>query len=81
MFIAKFKKKALRRQCEVPKHIAVIMDGNGRWAKKGCNPCIMGHPQVWMPHKKVTKTASDLGVRVLTVYAFSTENWSDQKRK
>ena len=60
----------------VPRHVAIIMDGNGRWAKKRMQPRIMGHKAGMDALQKVTKTASDLGVRVLTVYAFSTENWS-----
>ncbi|MGT2757552.1 isoprenyl transferase [Streptococcus ovuberis] len=60
----------------VPKHIGIIMDGNGRWAKKRMQPRIMGHKAGMEALHKVTKVASDMGVQVLTVYAFSTENWS-----
>ncbi|MFV8214369.1 isoprenyl transferase, partial [Streptococcus pluranimalium] len=52
------------------------MDGNGRWAKKRLQPRIMGHKAGMDALQKVTIAASDLGVKVLTVYAFSTENWS-----
>ena len=61
---------------EIPQHIAVIMDGNGRWAKKKMQPRVMGHKAGMDALQEVTKTAAALGVKVLTVYAFSTENWS-----
>ncbi|HEM3561700.1 TPA: isoprenyl transferase [Streptococcus suis] len=82
MFTFKIKKKeSIETAIEVPKHIAVIMDGNGRWAKKRMQPRIMGHKAGMDALQKVTKTASDLGVRVLTVYAFSTENWSRPEKE
>ena len=66
---------------EVPKHIAIIMDGNGRWAKKRMQPRIMGHKAGMDALQAVTKSASDMGVKVLTVYAFSTENWSRPEKE
>lgn len=59
----------------VPAHIAIIMDGNGRWATKRHLPRIAGHKQGMQTVKTITQTASHLGVKVLTLYAFSTENW------
>jgi len=59
----------------IPNHIAVIMDGNGRWAKRQNLPRIAGHQRGMEVVKDITKTASQLGVKVLTLYAFSTENW------
>ncbi|MDR2426319.1 MAG: isoprenyl transferase [Endomicrobium sp.] len=59
----------------LPKHIAVIMDGNGRWANKRYLPRILGHKQGVKTVKKIVKASSRLGIRVLTLYAFSTENW------
>ena len=59
----------------IPKHIAIIMDGNGRWAQNRRLPRIAGHKEGMETVKKVTKHASRLGVKVLTLYAFSTENW------
>ena len=59
----------------IPAHIAIIMDGNGRWAKKRLLPRIAGHKQGMEVVKTITKAASHLGVKVLTLYAFSTENW------
>ncbi|MBD8068268.1 isoprenyl transferase [Bacillus sp. PS06] len=63
----------------IPHHIAIIMDGNGRWAKKRALPRSAGHHEGMKVVKKVTKLASQLGVGVLTVYAFSTENWKRPK--
>ncbi|MDH6364955.1 undecaprenyl diphosphate synthase [Enterococcus sp. PF1-24] len=59
----------------VPKHLAVIMDGNGRWAQNRRLPRVAGHKEGMETVKKITKHASKLGVKVLTLYAFSTENW------
>ena len=59
----------------IPKHIAIIMDGNGRWAQARHLPRVAGHQQGMETVKKVTMAASDLGVKVLSLYAFSTENW------
>ncbi|MEH7385763.1 isoprenyl transferase [Bacillus sp. JJ1521] len=59
----------------IPNHIAIIMDGNGRWAKKRALPRTAGHHEGMKVVKRVTKLASRLGVKTLTVYAFSTENW------
>ena len=60
----------------LPEHIAIIMDGNGRWAKKRKMPRIKGHYEGMQTIKKVTRQASHLGIKCLTLYAFSTENWS-----
>lgn len=59
----------------IPNHIAIIMDGNGRWAQQRHLPRVAGHKQGMQTVKKVTIAASDLGVKVLSLYAFSTENW------
>ncbi|MBO0482965.1 isoprenyl transferase [Candidatus Enterococcus courvalinii] len=60
---------------KIPQHIAIIMDGNGRWAQNRRLPRVAGHKEGMETVKKVTKVASNLGVKVLTLYAFSTENW------
>lgn len=60
----------------VPKHVAIIMDGNGRWAKKRFLPRLFGHRAGIETVRKVVRYASDCGVSFLTLYAFSTENWS-----
>lgn len=57
-------------------HIAIIMDGNGRWAKKRGLPRSVGHKKGAEVVKKITKAAGNLGVKYLTLYAFSTENWN-----
>ena len=59
----------------IPKHIAIIMDGNRRWAKKRGLPSSMGHAEGANTLEKITDDGSDLGIKYLTVYAFSTENW------
>lgn len=64
---------------EVPAHIAIIMDGNGRWAKKRSLPRVAGHHEGMKTVRKITKLANHLGVDVLTLYAFSTENWKRPK--
>lgn len=66
---------------EVPKHIGIIMDGNGRWAKKRFLPRAMGHRQGAQALDKLTKEAKGLGVEYITVYAFSTENWKRSKEE
>lgn len=60
----------------IPQHVAIIMDGNGRWAKQRKLPRIKGHYQGMQTVKTITKAASDMGLKYLTLYAFSTENWS-----
>lgn len=64
---------------QIPNHIAIIMDGNGRWAKKRALPRSAGHHEGMKVVRRVTKLANELGVKVLTVYAFSTENWKRPK--
>ncbi len=59
----------------IPQHIAVIMDGNGRWAKKRGLPRTAGHKQGAENIRKIAIACNDLGVKALTCYAFSTENW------
>ncbi|MCY7754535.1 isoprenyl transferase [Bacillus haynesii] len=64
---------------EIPEHIAIIMDGNGRWAKKRAMPRIAGHHEGMKVVRQTTKLANELGVKALTLYAFSTENWKRPK--
>lgn len=59
----------------VPAHVAIIMDGNGRWAKRRGMPRIFGHRAGVETLRSIVKTASEIGVKALTAYAFSTENW------
>jgi undecaprenyl diphosphate synthase len=65
----------------IPAHVAVIMDGNGRWAKKRGLPRVAGHHSGMKNVKKIVMAASDIGVKVLTMYAFSTENWGRPKEE
>ncbi len=59
----------------IPKHIAIVMDGNGRWANNKGLPRLAGHNAGMVAMKEIVKHSSVLGVKQLTVYAFSTENW------
>jgi undecaprenyl diphosphate synthase len=61
---------------KLPKHIAIIMDGNGRWAKTQGKPRVFGHRNGVISVREVTEAAAELGIEYLTLYAFSTENWS-----
>ena len=63
----------------LPKHIGIIMDGNGRWAKRQGMPRKMGHRQGAKVFSDIAKYCRDIGIPYLTVYAFSTENWSRPK--
>lgn len=60
----------------LPKHVAVIMDGNGRWAKKKGGIRIFGHQNAITAVRETVEAAAELGIGYLTLYAFSTENWS-----
>ncbi len=61
--------------CQVPRHVAIILDGNGRWAKKHLMPRNLGHRQGAKVVEQICEDAWDLGIKYLSVYAFSTENW------
>lgn len=63
----------------IPEHIAIIMDGNGRWAKKNNKPRVFGHKNGVRSVREVTEGAAQAGVKFLTLYAFSTENWNRPK--
>ena len=68
----------LRKQIDdnkLPLHVAIIMDGNGRWAQHRGLDRIFGHQQGVNAVREVIETATELGIRSLTLYAFSTENW------
>lgn len=60
---------------KLPQHVAVIMDGNGRWAKKKGNQRIFGHQNGVKAVRETVEAAAELGIKYLTLYAFSTENW------
>ena len=63
----------------LPQHIAIIMDGNRRWARNKNLPSMFGHREGVQSLKRITRYASDIGIKYLTVYAFSTENWNRKK--
>lgn len=63
----------------MPAHIAIIMDGNGRWAKARRRPRVFGHTEGVKTVRKVVESASKMGVKCLTLYSFSTENWTRPK--
>jgi undecaprenyl diphosphate synthase len=65
----------------IPAHVAIIMDGNGRWAKRRGLPRMAGHRAGMRNVKAITMAADELGVKVLTLYAFSTENWKRPKEE
>jgi undecaprenyl diphosphate synthase len=67
------------KELQIPEHVAIIMDGNGRWAKKRALPRVAGHHEGMKVVRKITRFASDIGVKTLTLYAFSTENWKRPK--
>ena len=64
-----------------PKHVAIVMDGNGRWALRRNRPRVFGHVRGSMRVKEVVQEAKKLGVKALTLYAFSTENWSRPEKE
>jgi undecaprenyl diphosphate synthase len=61
---------------EVPKHLAIIMDGNGRWARRRHRPRLEGHRAGLTAIRRVLRACDDAGIEVLSLYAFSTENWT-----
>jgi undecaprenyl diphosphate synthase len=69
------------KKMPVPNHVAIIMDGNGRWAKKRALPRIAGHHEGMKVVRKTTMLANKLGIKTLTLYAFSTENWKRPKNE
>ncbi len=77
-----FRQKSIEHSIDMsnlPEHIGVIMDGNGRWAKKRGLPRSMGHKAGAESLKKIVTEANNLGIKYITVYAFSTENWKRPK--
>ncbi|MDX9924238.1 MAG: polyprenyl diphosphate synthase, partial [Ignavibacteriaceae bacterium] len=65
-----------KRSGKIPAHIAIIMDGNGRWAKKRALPRVAGHQKGVTIVREIVEACANLGVKVLTLYTFSTENWN-----
>ncbi|WP_010292753.1 isoprenyl transferase [Clostridium senegalense] len=77
----KKEEKIILDSNNIPKHIAIIMDGNGRWAKDRGLARMLGHREGMKTIKRILNRASDLGVKYLTLYAFSTENWKRPKEE
>ena len=79
MFFRKRRKIRVNKEqvlnAPLPQHIAIILDGNGRWAKKRGLPRTAGHQEGAMNVREITKLCANIGIKALTVYAFSTENW------
>ena len=72
-------KKSLKEKVllgQIPSHIAIIMDVNGRWAKEKALPRIAGHREGINSVREITRICGNIGVKHLTLYTFSTENWS-----
>ncbi len=79
-----FKKKKNVHKLDmqrIPQHIGIIMDGNGRWAKKHNLPRTMGHKKGAEVLEKIVEYCNDIGVKAITAYAFSTENWKRPKEE
>ena len=68
-------------ELKIPKHVAIIMDGNGRWAKKRLLPRTAGHIQGSKVAEQICEDAYNLGIEYLTIYAFSTENWARPQKE
>lgn len=71
----------MKKGLKVPAHIAVIMDGNGRWARGKKLPRVFGHREGANSVREITESCARLGVKFLTLYAFSTENWKRPKKE
>ena len=72
---------ATKDHTKIPTHVAIIMDGNGRWATGRSLPRVMGHNAGMKAMKEIVKKSSEIGVEYLTVYAFSTENWKRSREE
>ena len=74
-------KKELQKNGNIPNHIAIIMDGNGRWAKNKGLPRIAGHKEGINSVREIVRAAGEIGIKVLTLYTFSKENWKRPRRE
>jgi len=66
-------------QANFPLHVAIIMDGNGRWAQARHRPRVFGHQAGVKTVRRIVEDAADMGIQHLTLYSFSTENWTRPK--
>ena len=71
----------MKKNLVVPEHVAIIMDGNGRWAKERNKPRVFGHKKGAETLRKIMEYSKKIGIKYLTVYAFSTENWRRSKEE
>lgn len=71
----------LKTEKNIPKHVAIIMDGNGRWAKQRGLPRSAGHRQGTENLRRIIRAAVEFDIKILTIYAFSTENWNRPRRE
>jgi len=71
----------MQEKTNIPEHVAIIMDGNGRWAKDRDLPSAMGHKKGAETARTLIETADKLGIKYLTLYAFSSENWNRPKEE
>ncbi|MDL4840095.1 isoprenyl transferase [Aquibacillus rhizosphaerae] len=78
---SKVKQENIVSQDNLPEHVAIIMDGNGRWANKRGLPRFAGHKEGMDNVKTIVKVANKYNVKILTLYAFSTENWKRPKKE
>lgn len=79
IILSVFKKNIAKVERNLPQHIGIIMDGNGRWAKKKNLPRMAGHVAGSSNFKTIARYCNKIGIKYLTVYAFSTENWKRPK--
>jgi len=70
---------SVEAKASMPQHVAIIMDGNGRWAKQRSLPRVEGHRQGAESAREIIRTSGELGIKYLTLYAFSAENWNRPK--
>jgi undecaprenyl diphosphate synthase len=75
----KHLQEQLKKSGEIPTHIAIIMDGNGRWAKKRGLPRVAGHRKGVETVREIVEACAEIGIKYLTLYTFSTENWKRPK--
>ena len=72
-------RELINKNANLPQHIAIIMDGNGRWAKQRSLPRVAGHREGIDSVREITRICGEIGIRHLTLYTFSTENWARPK--
>ena len=73
---AEVRSRGRRRRSTVPRHVAIIMDGNGRWAAARGLPRVEGHRRGVEALRRTVRAAGEIGIRYLTIFSFSSENWS-----